>query len=1803
MTQNGAVRSCLATLHNSFSNPCCAEVISVLGDQAAFSFSMEYWHRTSVPEFPGYNLQLSFDLASLRFIILSRMLKELGIYASLFTRMFSMFQRSSSSSSGSSSRGMVYKFDVKAGNPVLIVPRDSEDDESIVLDLGRIDIANELLFSDDKKLLLKDTIRANMEGLQIVSRVGGANSVVDSPPLLQRVGMEVVITRNLSIRLEDPSPDILVSLSVPSISLVLPSDRLVLITGIVSGNITETPRRPDDDELRLVSGLLLSGIPRSGSGDDLAPASEQSPSTTTGTSFEFVLRIDEATVEFAFTYETPEDLETSSLMLFSLRRTAITAGRTAKGVSKYEITAEELWARDTRPGIPMQQRVVLSPHGSSDGTGRQIGVSYSIDSALGTSHLHVALYRPRIYAVPSHMDAFFSFLLPIIRRGIHERAKYDATRVQRSLSVQTRQRAILEGDLRAKQSLESQRLWAAHQSAEKRLEQRMAVSRSTYGSDPAQLQVELSDSLAMIRQNKLDYMRKASALQQKHAAEIQELLTKLESQGIIVKEEAGDSNRAYVAEEKSTISVSTFSIVVRGPEVRCVFDFNILLSSLRFWSQICVFKDYEKVSDCIVLRLGDTDVSGESKAKSRLIRFTLKAFGVVKGAIHPTSRQLVGAVPLVEPVDVSIDVRQNEGASTYTAVVQISHLNGILSYGDVRSLLATWDQIKDSMSSVQSRLQKEQQLVEAAYSAFEAVSSVAQQKAGELAKKVAAPTATKTLGNTVQIVLEDSIVCFLDDSAPPAVVPLLRARMEVLTTTVALHSASTDAFVKLKGLSLNSYNNDLSGYEPVVEPWNADISAVVDFEAKRTSIRASSEDTLNLNVCKSFFDAISNMQSFLDTLSVSKPISQSSGSGSSSLTDSGPLQSSSTDSSLASLAAQGRSFSPYAVRNLTSLPISVWISGEQSEQNAISLQPGEESPIRVQTNTNLQLAMEGSTKYFLDAKIDTGSQSKCLINRVPLDLLQISPHVTTVDGKMAIWISEVTRVGGAKILTLRTNFVIENTTPQDLEVLCMDPNNYPSTQELFLAAGEVRPVPFKFVGLKTVLLRPSSPSAQGKENKWTWIEYAPGGIGGPVRCHDHSTGSVWNACLKVSNPEISGTGENRISILPSVTVENSVPSPIALKFSADRGATWPISTHVAPATEENVWYSKAKPLSEQVVAVQVAGFQWSQPIEISRLMQLASGDSPGREPIILSHPNGFAVRIFVEVSRPTLGSLHLCVFPLFWIVNQSGLAVSFRMNQNVAPIVLENEHRFDPTSDPLMWYSKLRLASSKMYFSSEEIEIQVAGGPWSQRLKMPSGRDFASQSQLLLLSDASQSAKLPVMFSASPAQGRFWRSTEVRLLPPAMLVNTCDREIVYRQSGSISRGWHLPAHKSVPLLWEKIDGPRFLQIKFANQPTEAPLGILSSPSKAVDEMVWSGEFAADRIENFCAKIRKRSGEYELVSVSVKMDGFVRYVIFRPYEAHALVKVRFLNNTEHTVMLQQEGCEFADPVEPMGELNFEWDEPHHTKKRIVLSVRGPGAGRPVSFSPESIARPVDLQLYENVACTIAAATHLYSRVVVLAPRMPHSEILSLFPWMQLSGTKAYVVDFQVNNFNMSASLIDPNAPVEVGQLTLSGAKIVVLRSGTAQYKCSADVATLQLDNHLYQSPFPVMAVSLPNETNAPALRFSCDMDLTDPKVKYFGDFSVQAQTLEVGLDDVIIFRLASVMARLLTYLSRKEICPLSDLSFVFTLPYLISFTAQRLTNALLNLTRHCPRSARTLFRRRTHSISKSLFLRRYVDWSV
>lgn len=660
-----------------------------------------------------------------------------------------------------------------------------------------------------------------------------------------------------------------------------------------------------------------------------------------------------------------------------------------------------------------------------------------------------------------------------------------------------------------------------------------------------------------------------------------------------------------------------------------------------------------------MLRLGDTDVSGESQAIGRTIRFTLQSFGVVKGSLHPTTRLLMGAVPLVEPVDVTIDVRQNDGAQTYTAVVQISHLNSILSYGDIRSLLATWDQIKDSLSSVQSRLKKENEVVEAAFSAFDVVSSAAQQKAGDLAKKLTSTSeaaAKTTLSNTVQIVLQDSIVCFLDDSAPPSVVPLLRARMEVLTTTIALHGASTDAIVKLKELSLNSYNNDLSGYEPVMEPWSADISAVVDIGAKRTTIRASSDETLNLNICKSFFDAISNMQTFVDTLTTaSKQQAQQSP-----LIDFGaPSASSSTQlptpesTSVAALAAQGRSFSPYAVRNETSLPVAVWVSQESSEQQAISLKPTEECPIRVQTNTNLQLAMEGSTKYFLDARIDVSPETKCQLSRIPLDQLQISPHVSTVNGKMVVWITEVTRVGGTKILTLRTSIVVENASPHDVEVLCMDTNIYPSTCQLFVPAGATQSIPFKFVGLKSLLIRPSVPAVQGQENKWSWIEYTPGGIGGACKCLDSSNGAVWNASLRVTSAATSNSGETRIAIHPAITIENAVPSPIALKFSPDRGASWPSSSHIPPATDHSVWFSRGRALPEQLIAVQVAGFQWSDPIEIAKLTKLASGDSAAREEIILKHPNGFAVRIFVEVSRPALGSLHMTIFPLFWIVNQT----------------------------------------------------------------------------------------------------------------------------------------------------------------------------------------------------------------------------------------------------------------------------------------------------------------------------------------------------------------------------------------------------------------------------------------------------------------------------------------------------------------------------------------------------------------------
>lgn len=572
-------------------DPKWGECISVMGDRAAVSFEMEYWHRKSVPEFPGHQLALKVDVASLRFVVLSRLLKEMAVYASLFTRMFSMFGRASGGS-GSSSRPMVIKFDVKAGNPLLVIPRDSDDDESVVLDLGRIEVSNKLEFTEDKKKLIVDSIHVVMEGLQVVSRVGGPHSVIDSPPLLQRIGLEVMVVRNVTKPEGSILPDVSIATSVPNITLVLPSDRLVLVTGVVSGNIMEAPRRPDDDELRLVSGLLLSGIPRSSSGDDLSPSIqpkvikmvESQEKKTVGPTVDFSCSIEEASVEFAFTYETVEDLETSSFMLFTLRKTNIQVGRSSLGRTRFQVSAQELWARDTRPGIPTQQRVVLSPHGSgSSDTDRQISVSYTVDPVARSANVHVALHRPRIYAVPSHVDTFFSFLLPIIRRGIHERAKYSASKLQRSLSVQSRQKAIMEGDLRAKQSLESQRLWASHQSAEKRLEQRMAISRSALGSEPAQLQAELAECNAMIRQSKLDYLRKSSMLQQKHAAEIAALMDRFEH-GVAITKASHDSSTSTLSleENKPDTSVSTFSVVVRSPEVRFALLWH-LVTFLTFW--------------------------------------------------------------------------------------------------------------------------------------------------------------------------------------------------------------------------------------------------------------------------------------------------------------------------------------------------------------------------------------------------------------------------------------------------------------------------------------------------------------------------------------------------------------------------------------------------------------------------------------------------------------------------------------------------------------------------------------------------------------------------------------------------------------------------------------------------------------------------------------------------------------------------------------------------------------------------------------------------------------------------------------------------------------------------------------------------------------------------------------------------------------------------------------------------------------------------------------------------------------------
>jgi hypothetical protein len=432
---------------------------------------------------------------------------------------------------------------------------------------------------------------------------------------------------------------------------------------------------------------------------------------------------------------------------------------------------------------------------------------------------------------------------------------------------------------------------------------------------------------------------------------------------------------------------------------------------------------------------------------------------------------------------------------------------------------------------------------------------------------------------------------------------------------------------------MSSYNVDLSAYEPVLEPW--EVTVMVKQDKDKTSINISTEHPLNLNVSKSLIDTVFSVKNFADTLMkaptietgkspalpAANPISTPPRAGSH-----GPVPSSSSGGNLA---AAGRSFSPFIIRNQSYRTIKYWFVGE-TEEKALTLEHGAELPVEGHHSTKEETA-KADSKMLINIR-PVGLPDPILFPEVPIDKVHVRQYATSYSDRTLVNVTQVIRRGGTKILTLRTNKTIDNSTGQDIEVLVIDGTQKDPWTKI-IPAGESTSIPLTYYRYNSLAMRPVT----AESDSWTWFHWKINTGGALVACKNDKTDTYW-CCSLTYTPSDLDEVDDALVLRPCLIVENLFANKLLFKTSSNGGKDWEFSNSIEPGEEDSVYKSKTVVATGSAMAFQLGGYYWSKTILLPKLLEKQA--CPYKLPIDISHTSNTPLTIYAEVTCVVV-DLHL----------------------------------------------------------------------------------------------------------------------------------------------------------------------------------------------------------------------------------------------------------------------------------------------------------------------------------------------------------------------------------------------------------------------------------------------------------------------------------------------------------------------------------------------------------------------------------
>eukprot|EP01122_Echinamoeba_exundans_P003714 TRINITY_DN1378_c0_g1_i1.p1 TRINITY_DN1378_c0_g1~~TRINITY_DN1378_c0_g1_i1.p1 ORF type:complete len:3355 (-),score=763.88 TRINITY_DN1378_c0_g1_i1:110-10174(-) len=1205
----------------------------------------------------------------------------------------------------------------------------------------------------------------------------------------------------------------------------------------------------------------------------------------------------------------------------------------------------------------------------------------------------------------------------------------------------------------------------------------------------------------------------------KELAEFQKLSGTQEAQKSPDQEEAKVEPAQQQGIASPIVSSMVAAVIIKSPEIAVVED------------------SFSPSTPAFIMHLGDSTVryiqtgDGQQKIDLHLEKFDLSKCIL---AADPT-RPAQDVTLLLQPFTIGFNMSsspsdENDLSSLKRSrmAVEIGLLKTILSYRDMRLGLTIWKSFQVLLAEFQAKPAADSAAGVAPSSSDQAVVSAEPQ----MASSVVADDSSEEPSLNMIVTLQGLSFSMLDDKIDPAFsTPVLKFWIDAIQTTIRMWpSQEMILTTSFDTVELDAYNNELASHEPVIEPWRLSMEyhQTKDFK----SIHVEADEMLDINVTKSLLDATLNGLELFRDLTSDKDVSSSTT----------PMSSGSTRSKKE--AEKRLSFNPYIIRNSLSRPIRYWISGRSEAEFGHTLQAGQEEPLLIrETREN---AAEQPIRYEIDVRILDDQSQYQLQQRIPISKVQSVVRKVHANFADVSLVAAIEYQNGSKIVTLRSDHTITNSTDFDLEITVDSARNGVKEFSLPpLSPGASTAVPIDGADFSSLKVRPVG--------NYTFFCIARNEKSGVVTCsadpRNEELAPSWMCTFKSKTIETpDGNHDTAIIFHPSIVLENALPTGLSIQLLASDSVVW--QKDFVAKTAEVEFYEASKPIriSDLAISVQTPGFGWSKRAPFAKKI----GGDPIR--LAMKDPSGRSLKLSADVKKNDCGTIIVSVFCPYIIVNQSGLRLAYKKDSGekeaAAGQAFADSSARDLEDDQNQWYSadeqsKLSIdfassvdygyAKNRFMYGEKTLSLRVENSVWSK--SFPLG---VQNQGVILISDEKVSGRLyqfAVVVASAP--GRLWRTKVVRIYPHIIMVNKTSRGLFWKQearekaASQVPPSQHVASDVQLPLHWPSASHEKRISVSLDGDRTAA-------------QMRWSPSFDLNSIDSFQLKLRRAgaSSDYEIIQVSIRISGGSTFVVFTDGVLHKDIRLcadyRVDNNSSVAIAVTQTGADadISAPlrVEPRSSGKFCWDNPQAKEPEVEVSIVD-ATEKTARLSLDVITSELKPLSTRSGSVKFSVIADGSTKVLIVEDydkklekedrkmkekedQQSGSEVEEIVDEAERKATME--INLSMKGFGLS--LID-DRPQELLYLTMQTVSVKITQSNIDQ-GIELIIGQGQIDNQLYLSPLPIILYAHPNENGAPFVHISMVRDTRHSSIQLYKYFAVSMQEIDISVDQPFLFRMLS-----------------------------------------------------------------------------